>query len=164
MLIKELSSELIGEFNEGGKRTFFIANTVPLVSQQANFIRRHCPLVVGEYYGDRVIEDRLLDFWDKAIWNRELAQNQVLVMTPQILVDMIQHSFIDINKINLLIIDECHHATGNHPYCQILRLYHENEKSKENIRILGLTASIVQKKCNLGKFKEYFRKLEDKFG
>lgn len=159
MLIKELSEALL---SIGEKKTIFLANTVPLVTQQASFIRRHCPLDVGEYYGDRVIEERLLDYWDQSIWDRELSNNQVLVMTPQILVDMIQHSFIDINRINLLIIDECHHATGNHPYCQILRLYHESE-SKEEIRILGLTASIVQKKCNLNKFKEYFKKLEEKF-
>jgi hypothetical protein len=34
---------------------------------------------------------------------------------------------------------------------------------KKNIRILGLTASIVQKKCNLEKFNQSFKRLEEKF-
>jgi hypothetical protein len=59
-----------------------------------------------------------------------------------------------------------HHATGTHDYAQILNQCKEipTQLIKENIRILGLTASIVQKKCNLNKFNEEFKKLEDKFG
>lgn len=161
-LIQEFSSSIDKPLAEGGKRTVFLANTVPLIIQQAEFLRMHCNQNVGDYYGDRVIDNKKLDFWDKEIWEKELAENQILVVVPQILVDMIQHAFLQLEQINLLIFDECHHATGNHPYSQLLRLY-QNHQDAGSIRLLGLTASIVVKKCNLSKFKEEYRKIEDKF-
>ena len=161
-LIKELSSAIEKPLDQGGKRTVFLANTVPLVVQQAEFLRMHCALNVADYYGDRVINSRKLDYWDKEIWEKELRENQILVVIPQLLVDMIQHTFLRLEQINLLIFDECHHATGNHPYSQLLRLYQNQNHS--NIRLLGLTASIVVKKCNLAEFKKEYRKIEDKFG
>jgi endoribonuclease Dicer len=65
--------------------------------QQAEFIRTHTYLKVGEYYGDRLIDERVLDFWDQPTWDKELEENQILVMSPQILVDMLQHNFIGHN-------------------------------------------------------------------
>jgi primosomal protein N' len=47
MLIKEMSASL-----DKGKHTFFMVNTVALVSQQAADIRRHSHHSVGEYSGD----------------------------------------------------------------------------------------------------------------
>ena len=73
---------------------YFQANNVPLVIQQAEFLRNHTYLKVGEYYGDRLIDDKVLDYWDQPTWDKELETNQILVMSPQILVDMLQHSFI----------------------------------------------------------------------
>ncbi len=163
MLIKEYQASLENRLDSGGKRTVFLAVTVPLIIQQANYIRMHCHLNVGEYYGSKTIDDKVIDLWDKDIWANELEANQILVMTPQILVDLIQHAFLDMNQINLLIFDECHHAIGNHPYSQLLQLYHNNDSKNKNIRILGMTASIVQRKCSLSTFKSHFVKLEKKF-
>ncbi len=102
MLIKELSSSLEKPYDHNeGKRTIFLCETVPLVQQQANFLRIHHHLNVGDYFGDKLIGEKQLDSWDQAIWTEELKKNQILVMTPQILVDMIQHSFI--GKLYLII-------------------------------------------------------------
>ncbi len=163
MLIKENLEILEKKLENGGKRTVFLAVTVPLIIQQANYIRMHCHLNVGEYYGSKTIDDQVIDLWDKNIWDNEIEANQILVMTPQILVDIIQHAFLDINQINLLIFDECHHAVGNHPYSQLLRLYHNNHSNNKDIRVMGMTASIVQRKCNLSTFKSHFVNLENKF-
>lgn len=96
-MVINISSEDTGPpYSKGGKRTIFLANTVPLVIQQAEYLRRHSHLKVGDYYGAKLIDDKLLDTWDKQIWDNELENHQVLVMSPQILVDMIQHSFIGI--------------------------------------------------------------------
>lgn len=45
---------------------------------------------------------------------------QVLVMTPAILLTCLRHSFFKLSMIKVLIIDECHHARGKHPYACIM--------------------------------------------
>jgi superfamily II DNA or RNA helicase len=47
---------------------------------------------------------------------------QVLVMTPQILVDGLDNNSITLDKVNLMVLDECHHASKNHPYAKIMRV------------------------------------------
>lgn len=43
-------------------------------------------------------------------------------MTPQILLDALRNAFINFEMICLLIIDECHRASGNHPYVSIMKV------------------------------------------
>ncbi len=84
-----------------------------------------------------------VDFWDKQRWEEEFDGNDVLVMTAQILCNMLCHGFIKLSNINLLLVDECHHAAGNHPYAKIMEFMSECEQKP---RIMGLTASIINKK------------------
>lgn len=43
-------------------------------------------------------------------------------MTPQILLDSLRKAFLTIEAICLMIMDECHRATGNHPYTKIMKV------------------------------------------
>lgn len=43
-------------------------------------------------------------------------------MTPQILLDALRKAFLRIETVCLLIVDECHRATGNHPYAKIMKV------------------------------------------
>lgn len=103
MLIKHFAEEVEKPYSQGGRRTIFLANNVPLVVQQAEFIRTHTYLNVGEYYGDKLIGNKLLDSWDRETWYKELENNHILVMSPQIFIDMLNHSFIGIKTINILV-------------------------------------------------------------
>ncbi|KOB77872.1 Dicer 2, partial [Operophtera brumata] len=55
----------------------------------------------------------------------------VIVMTCQILSDMLNHSYIKIEDINLLIFDECHHAVDDHP----MRLCSSNSNESNGKRV-----------------------------
>lgn len=41
-------------------------------------------------------------------------------MTPAILLSGLRHSFFHLSMIKVLIVDECHHARGKHPYACIM--------------------------------------------
>ncbi|OVA03068.1 DNA/RNA helicase [Macleaya cordata] len=74
---------------------------------------------------------------------------QLLVMTPQILLDALRHSFLKLDTIKLLIFDECHNARGRSPYaCIMTEFYHPQLRSDSALlpRIFGLTASPINSK------------------
>lgn len=71
---------------------------------------------------------------------------QVLVMTAQILLNILRHSIIRMEAINLLILDECHHAVKKHPYSLVMsEFYHTTPKDKRP-SVFGMTASPVNLK------------------
>jgi endoribonuclease Dicer len=43
-----------------------------------------------------------------------------MVMTPQILLDALRKAFLSIEMIRLMVLDECHWASGNHPYAKLM--------------------------------------------
>lgn len=43
-------------------------------------------------------------------------------MTPQILLDALRKAFLNLDMVCLMIVDECHRATGNHPYAKIMQV------------------------------------------
>ncbi|XP_022776009.1 endoribonuclease Dicer homolog 2-like isoform X2 [Durio zibethinus] len=122
----------------------FLVPQVVLVKQQADAVEMHTDLNVSKYWGDMDV-----DFWDGAKWKQEIEKYEVLVMTPQILLNGLRHSFFKINMIKVLIIDECHHARGKHPYASIMtEFYHRQlQAGVSNLpRIFGMTASPIKSK------------------
>ncbi|XP_058762785.1 endoribonuclease Dicer homolog 2-like isoform X2 [Vicia villosa] len=123
----------------------FLVPKVVLVSQQAAALRNHTDLKVGMYWGDMGV-----DYWDEATWKKEMGKHEVLVMTPAILLNCLRHSFIKLNMIKVLIMDECHHAAGKHPYaCIMTEFYHHQLRCgiTELPRIFGMTASPIKSKA-----------------
>ncbi|XP_039045031.1 endoribonuclease Dicer homolog 2-like [Hibiscus syriacus] len=122
----------------------FLVPQVVLVKQQADALEMHTDLKVGKYWGDMEV-----DFWDGAKWNQEFETYEVLVMTPQLLLNGLRHGYFKMNMIKVLIMDECHHAKGMHPYASIMReFYHRHSESGvSNLpRIFGMTASPINTK------------------
>lgn len=67
-------------------------------------------------------------------------------MTAQILLNILRHSIIKMESINLLIMDECHHAVKKHPYSLVMsEFYHTTQKEKRP-SVFGMTASPVNLK------------------
>lgn len=62
-------------YNEDGKHTVFVVNSVPLVTQQCKYIARTTGLICGEYYGEVEI-----DLWSNKEWNAQLESHQVLLI------------------------------------------------------------------------------------
>ncbi|XP_019440116.1 PREDICTED: endoribonuclease Dicer homolog 2-like [Lupinus angustifolius] len=124
----------------------FLVPKVVLVSQQAEAVKALTDLKVGMYWGEMGV-----DYWDASTWNKEFEKHEVLVMTPAILLMSLRHSFLKLNMIKVLIMDECHHARGRDPYACIMReFYHDQLKSgvSDLPRIFGMTASPI--KSNVG--------------
>ncbi|KAI3880460.1 hypothetical protein MKX03_031011 [Papaver bracteatum] len=122
----------------------FLVPTVVLVTQQARAVERHTDLKVGKLWGDLGV-----DFWDAATWEQQIHKHELLVMTHQILLDALRHSFLKLDMIKLLIFDECHHARGKHAYaCIMTEFYHPLLRTQSNLvpRIFGMTASLINTK------------------
>ncbi|KAJ6726834.1 DICER-RELATED [Salix purpurea] len=90
----------------------FLVPKVVLVQQQAEALEMHTDLKVGMYWGEMGV-----DFWDASTWKKEIDKHEVLVMTPQILLNGLRHSFFKLDMIKVMIVDECHHARGKDPLC-----------------------------------------------
>ncbi|KAL8159220.1 hypothetical protein V2J09_000757 [Rumex salicifolius] len=123
-------------------KAVFLVPTVVLVTQQAQVVRNFTDLKVGTYSGEMKI-----NLWDVNTWKEELDKHEVLVMTPQILLNALRHSFISLELIKVLIFDECHNALKDHPYAQIMKeFYHPLSLTSKVPRIFGMTASPVKAK------------------
>ncbi|CAK9295605.1 unnamed protein product [Gordionus sp. m RMFG-2023] len=157
LLIKEKSKDIRIKWEEGGKRTFFIVNSVPLVYQQGNYVREHTDLKVGQFTGSMSV-----DFWKEDQWESQFRKYEVLVMTAQIFLNILNHGFLKLSKVNLIVFDECHHAIKNHPYKKIMELVMDETFCESNHRphILGLTASVINNKCHYTKVGENVKHLE----
>ncbi|XP_031478988.1 endoribonuclease Dicer homolog 3a-like [Nymphaea colorata] len=137
MLMKEIARQLRAE---GDKRIIiFLAPTVHLVHQQCSVIKTQADLRAEEYYGAKGMDD-----WDFRCWQKEACEKEVMVMTPQIFLDSLRNAFITLDMVRLLIFDECHRATGNHPYTRIMLEYYH--KTDHKPKVFGMTASPVIRK------------------
>ncbi|KAM3870760.1 endoribonuclease Dicer isoform 2-T2 [Diretmus argenteus] len=152
LLTKELSHQIRGDFRENAKRTIFLVNTAPSVVQQAAAVRTHSDIQVGEYTS---LEES--STWTHQQWSHEMMKNQVLVMTCHIFLHVLENGVLPLSKINLVVFDECHLAITDHPYRKIMKLF---ENCPGGPRILGLTASILNGKCDPSELEQKIQNLE----
>ncbi|TPX64090.1 hypothetical protein SpCBS45565_g06135 [Spizellomyces sp. 'palustris'] len=129
------------------KKVIFLVPTVPLVSQQAAKIRANTDLIVGEYSRDDISS---VAYWDAIGWYHELSKRHVLVLTPQIFLNILRHGFMKMSRdVSLLIIDECHHAVKHHPYNVLMKeFYHTIYPPESRPKVFGMTASPIYQKAH----------------
>lgn len=84
-----------------------------------------------------------------------------MVGTAQIFLDIVSQNVIKITDLSVVVIDECHHATGNHPMHAFLSSFQFSDKTKLP-RVIGLTGVLI-KGNKLGNVLEDLKKLEATF-
>ncbi|KAG5314150.1 DICER Endoribonuclease, partial [Acromyrmex insinuator] len=157
MLLKHLSRDVRKPYQEGGKRSIFVVNTVALVEQQSTYIKRHTDLRCKGYSGDMMV-----DFWMEEEWITEIEEHEVLVMTSQIFLNLLIHRYIILDRINLIVFDECHRAVANHPMRQIMQQF-ENCSNEEHPRVLAMSATLLNANIKADKIESTIRNLEVTF-
>ncbi|CAL1687755.1 unnamed protein product [Lasius platythorax] len=157
MLLKRLSADVRKPYSQDGKRSIFVVNTVALVLQQAEYISRHTDLTCKGYSGDMQV-----DFWQEEQWLAEIEAYQVLVITSQIFVDLLSHGYMKLEKVNLIVFDECHRAVSNHPMRQIMQRFEDCSKDKHP-RVLAMSATLLNANIKLDKIESTIKSLEITF-
>lgn len=113
--------------NKPEARILFIAPTKPLVKQHYEYFLENLQIErykVTFFTGEMAPESR------KLYWNRN-----IIFSTPQVVVNDILREYLDPRNIDVLVVDEAHHAVGNHPYVQLCSFF------TNSTQIIGLTAS-----------------------
>ncbi|KAL8153073.1 hypothetical protein V2J09_010833 [Rumex salicifolius] len=129
-LIKEFAKAVATNSNNDSRPSLivFLAPTVTLLYLM---IKARTDLHV------RMIDESLFDQWNAACWLDEINNCNILIMTPQIILDTLRKAYLSIEAISLLIFDECHNATGDDSSLEIMKdFYH---KSVNKPKIFGMT-------------------------
>ncbi|XP_071490494.1 ATP-dependent RNA helicase DHX58-like [Diadema antillarum] len=130
------------------RRVVFVVNKVPLVEQQKSafqeFITAEEVVGISGNMSAQVPLEELLE------------QSSVVILTAQILVNGINEG-LSLNKIGLLILDECHNTQKGNAYNAVMAEYRKikREKPEELLpQVVGLTASLGVGKAKRQKVAE----------
>lgn len=126
------------EVDRPRKIGFFVVDKVALAIQQAEFLQKTCPGAIGVLYGALGVDNFSALQWED-IYN----SNDFLVLTADILKDCLARKLISMDRISLLIFDECHHCQNAHPFAMIQKHYYHTTQADLRPKIFGMTASPV---------------------
>jgi len=115
------------------KQTWFIVPSVALAVQQSQTLRSNLPFKIETACS-------YVTYSEKA--REKLASADVLVATHGSALDLLKHynDMFNLSRVNLMILDECHNATKNHPYVSIMRCFYDKIPRENRPRIV---ASII---------------------
>ncbi|GAA5979009.1 hypothetical protein JCM5350_004204 [Sporobolomyces pararoseus] len=134
LLLKQITST-------SNKFAVFISPNVTLVFQQAVAIEEATNLRVKTFVGADGV-----DYWKREQWVEKITSCDVGVMTPQVFLNLCDNAYWTFDRISLVIFDECHNCSKNHPGATVMRNhYHPLKLRNPSLlpRILGLTASPI---------------------
>ncbi|KAM0719702.1 hypothetical protein Q7P37_003834 [Cladosporium fusiforme] len=140
--IARIQAEL--ERSESDKLIWFMTPSRPLSKQQFEVLQEHLPA----YHIRSLTGADGVDKWtDQRLWDAFLAGVDVVVGTPAVLADALTHAFVRMSGLSLLVFDEAHRTTKDHPMNKIMRdfYYPAKHQGAETPHILGLSASPVMK-------------------
>lgn len=64
------------------------------------------PFKIGIFTGEKNV-----DSWKDQDWAEKFEEYKIIVATVQVILDAVNKNFIGIQNMNVLIFDECHHAS-----------------------------------------------------
>ncbi|KAH8930435.1 hypothetical protein BT69DRAFT_1291807 [Atractiella rhizophila] len=139
LLIKEMLSMPLEPGQTEAKKIIFLVDKTLLVHQHIGTLTRYMPSLASRlkhYFG------MSCDSWPVSQWLEEFASLDVAVMTAQIFLNQLRAGTWLLDKCQLVVFDECHHATKSHPYVTIQEEVYMKMEG-ERPKILGLTASPI---------------------
>lgn len=105
----------------------------------------------------RVIDANSKD--DQVDWNNLQNDYQVIIVEIKQCLAALHSSLLNLNKINLIIVDDCHHRTKKTDITELFLKYYNNVEQKP--KILGLAGPVHSAACNIGRLGAELEYLEN---
>ncbi|XP_043831167.1 antiviral innate immune response receptor RIG-I [Dromiciops gliroides] len=122
------------------RKVVFLATKVPVYEQQKSVFTKHFERLGYKVTGicGETVEDVPVE--------HVVDSNDIIVLTPQILVNSLRSGTIrSLSVFTLMIFDECHNTNKNHPY-NVLMINYLDQKLRRSAgplpQVIGLTASV----------------------
>ncbi|KAH7075677.1 dicer-like protein 2, partial [Paraphoma chrysanthemicola] len=133
------------KYSFSNKLVWLLAPTVTLCEQQYEVFKSNLP-----GYGMQILSGGDgVDHWtDQSVWDAVLLNVRIVLSTHQVLLDALTHAFVKMSQLALLVFDEAHHCTLNHPAHRIMSEFYMprlNRAGEHVPKILGLSASPVKR-------------------
>lgn len=90
---------------------WFLAPTVALVTQQHKVIASHIPSAKTRILTG---QDSVETWTDQAIWNNVLKDIRIVCSTHAVLSDALNHGFVRMSQLALLVFDEGKYSTAKY--------------------------------------------------
>ncbi|KAK3321017.1 hypothetical protein B0T19DRAFT_255450 [Cercophora scortea] len=131
---------IIKELERSEKMVWFLAPTVPLAAQQFEVLRAQIPAVQSKLICG---SGGVVAWSEKRIWDDFLSNVRIVVSTPQILLDAVNHAFVRLDSLSLIVFDEAHNCVKRNPGARLMNECYKKAKAANQAvpHILGLTAS-----------------------
>jgi len=107
------------------KKICFVTDRIPLVFQQASYLRLQTGLTVGEFCGE-----------NKELMNSQL-NHDIFVLTADFLINKLFSKEMYLEECSCLIIDEIHHATGEHSFSRLIKEFYKQLEPEYKPRLVG---------------------------
>ncbi|KFV82733.1 putative ATP-dependent RNA helicase DDX58, partial [Struthio camelus australis] len=121
-------------------KVVFLATKVPVYEQQKNVFKQHFER--SGYSVEGISGETIA----RVSVEKVIQDSDIIVLTPQILVNSFQDGTLhSLSIFTLMVFDECHNTTGNHPYNVLMTKYLEQKfdsSANQLPQIVGLTASV----------------------
>ena len=152
-----LAIEVIrGYLRNWERKAVIIAPTVPLVKQHLEFARRF-----EDFRTNSILGNATVDAWERDEWQAELVNCEVLLITPQLFLDALGARHLDLVAFGVIVVDECEHCIGSHPYACIFKEHYRSTLGQGNdIRVLGMSSQLVKRKVKGPEKQQALRRLE----